>query len=168
MKRNSIPIFSWRAGYSIPELLVVMVILGGLFFLGSDTIFAPQRKNTSETTINTLLAEVSNQQNKSMSGDIGTGTVQNSYGIYFTSTSYTTFRGTAYSAGNSTNFTTALHPNLRFSSIDLPSAQIIFATASGAIQGYSAINNTVVLQDSVGSITKTIRFNQYGVVESVQ
>ena len=69
----------WRSGYSIPELLVVMVIIGGLFFLGSDTLFAPQRKNTSETTINTLLAEISNQQNKSMSGDIGSGTVQNSY-----------------------------------------------------------------------------------------
>lgn len=158
----------WRSGYSIPELLVVMVIIGGLFFLGSDTLFAPQRKNTSETTINTLLAEISNQQNKSMSGDIGSGTVQNSYGLYFTSTSYTTFRGTVYTGGNSTNFTTTLHPDLRFSTIDLPSSQIIFATSSGSFQGYSASHNSVVLQDSVGSVTKTLRFNQYGVVESVQ
>lgn len=163
MKQNK-----WAVlGYSIPELLVVMTILGGLFFLGSDTIFAPQRKNTSETTINTLLAEISNQQNKSMSGDTGTGIVQNSYGVYFTSTSYTTFRGVTYTGGNSTNFTTTLHPNLRFSTIDLPSSQVIFATASGAIQGYSASQNSLILQDSVGGITKTIRFNQYGVVESV-
>mgnify|MGYP001571066613 CR=1 FL=1 len=158
----------WRSGYSIPELLVVMTILGGLFFLGSDTLFAPQRTTISDTTVDTLVAEISNQQNKSMSGAIETGTVQSNYGIYFTQTSYTTFRGASYSAGNGTNFTTNLHTNLRFSTINLPSSQIIFATASGAIQGYSGSQNTVVIQDSLGSITKTLRFNQHGVVESVQ
>lgn len=145
-----------------------MIILGGLFFLGSDTLFAPQRRNNSETTINTLLAEIANQQNKSMSGDIGTGTAQSNYGIHFSATSYTTFRGATYSVGNSTNFTTNLHPDLRFSTIDLPNSQIIFATASGSIEGYSASQNTIVLQDSVGGIVKTVRLNQYGVVEAVQ
>ena len=108
-----------------------MVIIGGLFFLGSDTLFAPQRKNTSETTINTLLAEISNQQNKSMSGDIGSGTVQNSYGLYFTSTSYTTFRGTVYTGGNSTNFTTT------FCHIEWIISRIVSIPQLGCLAGFS-------------------------------
>lgn len=145
-----------------------MAILGGLFVLGSNTLFAPQRTNTLDTTLDTLIAELSNQQNKSMNSDTGVGATKSSYGVYFSATGYTTFQGSSYSASNSTNFTTSLNGNLRFSTIDLPSSQIIFATGSGAMSNYSASHTTVVLRDSEGGLTKTLRFNQLGVVESVQ
>ncbi len=155
-------------GFSLLEIIVVMAVVGGLFVLGANTLFAPQRTNTLDTTIDTLLAEISNQQNKSMNSDTSTGTAKSSYGLYFSATGYTTFQGSTYTAGNSTNFTTPLHENLRFSSIDLPNSQIIFATGSGAMTNYSASHTTVVIQDSVGGLTKTLHLNQYGVVESLQ
>lgn len=157
-----------RQGFSLLEIIVAMAIVGGLFVLGANTLFAPQRTNTLEVTIDTLLAELSNQQNKSMNSDTGVGTAKSSYGVYFTATGYTTFQGSSYSAGNSTNFTTTINENLRFSLIDLPGSQLIFATGSGALANYSASQTTVVIQDAVGGLTKTLTVNQHGVVESVQ
>jgi prepilin-type N-terminal cleavage/methylation domain-containing protein len=155
-------------GYSLPEILVVVAVMSGLIFLGSNTFVAPQRTTITNATIDTLISEISNQQNKSMNGAIEIGTAQDNYGIWFAPTSYTTFRGASYSVGSGTNFTTNLNSNLRFSTINLPSSQVIFATSSGAIQGYSGSQNTVTIQDSEAGITKTLRFNQYGVVESLQ
>ncbi len=161
MKKNN-------KGFSIPELIVTMAILSGLYFLGSRTLIAPQRTTNIETTVDTLVSDIANQQNRSMTGDIATGTAQDSYGIYFQSDRYTTFKGTAYSGGNTTNFVVRLNPNLQFSTVNLPNAQIIFATSSGAIQGYVSGQNNVTLNDSVGGLSRTIQFNSFGVIDQIQ
>ncbi len=151
-------------GFTLIELVVVTGILLMLFGFVSFNLVGVQRKISVSSTADNLVSDMSTQQTKAMLGVGSSG--GNSYGIYFQSDKYTLFKGTAYFASDPSNFTVSLDSGITFSSITLPASLLVFSSATGEINGFSAGQNTVTLQDTQGAKTETITVNRYGVVTS--
>ena len=155
------------SGFSLPELLLVMTILSVLFGLSGINLLNAYHKNTLNTTLPTLVADLKQQQLKTMVGDTEGQPAQNDYGVYFEQNRYTLFPGTAYSPSDPANFIINLNSDLQFSSIFVPSSQIIFSKGSGEVSNYNPIFDNITLQNIRTDETKTIRINQYGTIISV-
>ena len=149
----------------------MMVVVGGLlvlFLLSNNVSLRPQQATSISSAVDVLAADLAAQQTSSMSGNESSGTVNTSYGIYFQTDRYILFRGASYAPAGTDNFAVQLANTLTFSSINLPNNQVVFATGSGTFVNYDQANNTVVVYDSANNLSKTLRINSYGVVESLQ
>jgi len=155
------------SGFSIPELLIVITILGILFALSSINLLNVYHQNTLNTTLSTITADLKQQQLKAMVGDTEGQAQQNDYGIYFEPDRYTLFLGTTYSSSDPLNFAINLNSDLQFSSILIPSSQIVFAKGSGEVSNYNASFDNVTLRNIRTEETKTIRINQYGTIINI-
>lgn len=155
-----------QKAFTLVELLVVMGIIALLASLSTVTLLNSQNRASSSATIDSLITDVGQQQLKAMVGD---QTINNTSatGVHFQADSYTLFQGAAYSAGDPGNFVVTLPSVLQFSSINLPSSEILFASVSGEIVGYSSSNNTLTLTNSSANRQETITINKYGVITSV-
>ncbi len=151
-------------GFTLIELVVVMGILLMLFGFASFSLVNVQRKTSVSSTADNLVSDMATQQTKAMLGAGSSG--GDSYGIYFQSDKYTLFKGTTYSASDPNNFTVSLDLGITFSNITFPASLLIFSSATGEINGFSAGQNTVTLHDTQGTKTETITVNRYGVVTS--
>lgn len=156
-----------QRGFTFPELVIVMGIV--LLLLGFVTINLVKVQNSSSfsTTVDTLITDIKNQQIKAMVGDTEGRSSADSYGIHFSGNQYVLFHGQSYSS-DSSNFSVNLDASLAFSSNTFPNGNIIFLQSSGEVSSYSATTNSIVLQTTNGSQSKTITINKYGVVTSVQ
>ena len=162
--------FLWQSpeGYSLIEFLIVIAIF--IFLSGFITLnlVHTQQHTSLSGTIDQLAADSKQQQLKSMINDTeGRGTTD-TYGIYFQSTKYTLFHGASYSFSDPANFVVNLDTSLQFSAITVPDNSIIFAKGSGEVVGFSNGENTISLKDTTSGDTKTITFNQYGIITNVQ
>ena len=157
------------AGYSLPELLLVLSILGVLFSLTTINLFSSYHKNTLNTTISTLLADLKQQQLKTMVGDTEGQTTQNEYGVYFPpdGLSYILFLGATYSPPDPANFAIKLNNDLQFSSILVPDRQIVFAKGSGEVANYNPSFANFTLENVRTDETKTIIINQFGTIINI-
>lgn len=156
-----------RRGWTYPDLIIAMGILGVLVTLGTMSLFKARFSTYESTQIDNLAADMALQQTRAMTGDVaGAGTVT-AYGIYFQSDRYTLFKGNSYTAGNPDNVTVTLNPAFTFSSIGFPSGQLIYASKSGAFANYVSGQNTVVLRNEGSQATQTLHVNSYGVLEQV-
>lgn len=154
-------------GFTFIELVVVIGILSTIVGLAVMNLGGLQRRADLQTSISSLISEIKQQQIKAMIGDTeGTGT-QSTYGIYFQSDSYTTFRGSNYSAGATGNFTVNLGNTIEFSTINLPASQIIFDKGSGEIANFVAGTNTITIRNTTNNEQRTITINKYGVITQV-
>lgn len=156
-----------KRGFTIPELVIVMSIMISLYLLGTNNLFSPQRTNELQTTLDSLISDMTSQQSRAMTGDIADGSANSDYGVYFEQDRYTLFKGSSFSAGDANNFTIVLGPNLRFSSIGFPNSVVVYSMSSGEVSGYVNGQDTLVLQDSGEGISRTIHVNSYGVIDSV-
>lgn len=157
----------YLSGFSLPELLIVITILGVLFSLTTINLFNAYHKNTLNTTVTTLIADLKQQQLKAMVGDTEGQVSQNSYGVYFQPDLYTLFRGASYSPSDPSNFDIRLNEDLQFSNILVTSSQVIFSKGSGEVSNYNAGFDYITLKNIRTDETKTIRINQYGTVINV-
>lgn len=167
MKRNSLK-NRWFEGFTLIEILVVIGMILILFLLGQNLSPSPQQVSTVSNTLDALVTDISAQQNKSMNGDLSLGSVASNYGVYFQSDRYILFKGSSYNQGATDNFTISLSPTISFSTINLPSTQLIFATGSGVLTNYNQSQRTITIHDATNNTSKTIQFNSFGVVESAQ
>jgi len=163
--RNTIP---QTLGFSLVEIAIVLGVVATLFVVAQNTAFRPQQVANVSDTLDTLVSDISLQQNKSMSGNLSTGSSAVSYGVYFQSDRYILFRGSSYDQVATDNFTISLNPVFTFSAINLPSSQLVFATGSGVLSNYNQNQRSVSIRDSTNNVTKTLQFNSLGVVDSVQ
>jgi prepilin-type N-terminal cleavage/methylation domain-containing protein len=151
-----------QRGFTLIELSVVTGII--LILLGFITInlVRSQQSVSLNSVEQVLLADLKQQQLKSMIGDTEGRAISDSYGIHFDSDKYVLFHG-AYSTEDPANSTVELDENFKF---DFPEANIIFQKISGEISADSVLN--VVLEDSTNENHKTIIINKYGVVTQVE
>jgi prepilin-type N-terminal cleavage/methylation domain-containing protein len=147
-----------RAGFTLPEIVVVVAIMLTLFALGTLSL-ANFRKTTSiSSTLDAFIADVKEQQVKAMVGDTeGSGSAAN-YGVHFESTSYTLFRGTYGTANLVITLPSTLQVTTTFSG-----SQILFSEGSGEV-GSAA---TVTFKDTLTNNQKVVSINRYGVVTAV-
>jgi len=158
IKRNS-------SGFTFVELMVVMAIISIYFGLSSINLIKIQRSSSIEAAKNLLVADLRQQQIRAMSGDTGTGTSSQDYGIHFSSNSYILFEGSDYVEEKPSNFTINLDPSLSFSSIDFPSSTVIFKKGSGEVADFVS-GSAVSILDSTNTDSRVISINYLGVTDN--
>lgn len=154
-------------GFSLPELIVVIGILMILLSLSSINLLTIYGKTSLGTKTSTLISDLKHQQLKSMVGDTEGEVSAESYGIYFEQNRYTLFKGSSYSPTDPLNFIINLESDLQFSSIAFPQSQVVFSRGSGEIAGYTSDSDTVTLTNIRTADSKTLEFNRYGVVVTI-
>ena len=159
--------FISEAGFSLIEFLIVI----GLFvFLTGLIVFnlsKAQQHTSIHEVLNSVIADIRNQQLKAMNGDTETRGINDSYGIYFQQNNYILFHGTVYSANDPANYTITLDSGMQFTNIKFPGSSLIFAKGSGEIIGFVNGSNTITVRNNNSNETKTITINEYGVVTGV-
>jgi prepilin-type N-terminal cleavage/methylation domain-containing protein len=155
-----------KKGATIIELLLVLAVLSILSGFVVINLGRITRTTSVLSSSEVLLSDVRTQQEKAMNG-AGDGTENTSFGIFFETDKYTLFRGTAYSASEPTNIVINLPEDINFVNITFPQSTVVFNATSGEISGFSAGNNTVSLVNTTGGEQKAIRFNRYGVIDSI-
>jgi prepilin-type N-terminal cleavage/methylation domain-containing protein len=148
-----------QRGFTLIEMIVVMTIVALL--LGFTTINLMRSQQTASLTsaIEMLVADLRQQQLKSMVGDTEGRAASDSYGIHFDANRYVLFHGT-YVDSESTNFVINLASNMQFNS---PGFDIIFSKLSG-MTSVAAID----LQDNTNFKFKRIHVNNLGVVMDIE
>ena len=149
-----------QRGFTLVELAVVTAIV--VILLGFITISLVRSQQTASLTSaeEILLADLRQQQLKSMVGDTEGRTTSDYYGIHFDSNQYVIFHGTTYLASDSTNFVTSLPSNMQFNN---PNYNIIFSKLSGTTSA-----TIMELQDKTNSRLKKIHMNMSGVITQVE
>ena len=131
--------------------------------LGFITISLVMSQQTASLTATeeVLLADLREQQLKSIIGYTEGRSTSDSYGIHFEERSYVTFHGATYSSSNTSNATINLESNMQFNN---PPFDVIFSKLSGEIPGAMIIE----LQDNTNSKLKRIHLNIIGTVIQVE
>lgn len=155
------------AGFTLMELIVVMAIIFTISGFVTISLVNQQRTTSLNSSIDVLIADISSQQTKAMSGVSDSASSASNYGIYFLEDRYILFKGTSFSEGDPANFTVMLDKDIGFSNITFPGNIIIFSSLSGEITGFLEGSNSIIVQDSSGGEGRTITINRYGVVESI-
>lgn len=154
-------------GVTIVELLVVMGILAIIFSFTFIGIASLRDRTVISTTITSMLSDIKQQQIKAMIGDTDGNPNRGPYGVYFADSSYTVYPGDTYSAANTKNFMVGLDPTVRIQTT-LPNNTLIFTEGSGELANFAQGQNTIIVSVSDTGEQKTITFNKYGVVTSVE
>jgi len=155
-----------QAGFTILETVIVVAIFLTLIALISPAIFNIQSSSTKDSITETLLADIKNQQIKSMTGDTeGRGT-PDFYGVYIQPSYYVLFHGQNYSPSEPTNFTTQIDNQFTLTTT-FTQTQIVFATQSGEINGFIPAQNSITVQEIRTGQQKVIQLNKYGTITSV-
>ncbi len=156
-----------QKGFTLVEFLLVMSIFAVLASIATVNLFSFQNKSQLNSTFNTFVADLKDQQAKAMTGDTsGTGVIDN-YGIRFDSTNhrYILYKGT-YVASASANFAVTYQNTLTIT-IASASSSITFAKGSGEVTNYASTSAIITVRDSMTNEQKVIRLNRYGVISSI-
>jgi type II secretory pathway pseudopilin PulG len=152
-------------GFTVIELLLgisIFIILLGIVTLNLNTA---KTQTSLSATVETLTADLSQQQLKAMIGDTEGRTTSDTYGIHFDTDSYTLFHGT-YSVSESTNFSINM-PDTQQVTTEFPGDQIIFEQGSGEIVGYNENDDTIIIQDTQTNQQRVLELNKFGVITAV-
>lgn len=157
----------FNLGFTLPELVIVVGIVGLLFGFISLNLVHVQKASSVRSTVDTLVADMQNQQVKAMAGTTAAST-NGSYGIYFQSDRYTLFRGPSYVSTDSANVTVMIDTSQSLTPITFPSNTLLFQQESGEVSTYATSSSSVTVQDVTTPQKSTITVNRYGIVTSLQ
>ncbi len=149
---------SQQGGFTLVELLVVIVIIALLFVLSTINLGHAQSSASVNSVTDTLLADLKAQQLLAMSGDMGSNTTQQAHGIYFQSNSYTLFADTTYNSADTNNYTVNISPDTLTTTF--PGNDVTFEVGDGTITGFTSGDNTITITGT--SQTQTITLDRYG------
>lgn len=159
--------FSQKA-FTLIEIILVMIIVLSLGGFVTFDMLKSRNSASIDQTVQLLISDIKNQQFKMMSGNPNNLSLNTPYGIHFDESQYTLFQNTTYSENNATNYRVLLGSDLRFSDINLPNSEILFASLSGEIQNYNQNQNTITLENINNLVQKVITINRNGVITTVQ
>lgn len=153
-------------GFSFIEIILAIGVLTTLFAIITINLISASRRVYNDTTTAVLISDLRTQQVKAMIGDTEKTGESSMYGVYFGTDRYTLFRGNSYSVGNPTNFVITLPGGAEFSNILFPNFEIVFASGSGEIAGFSSGLNSVTIINTSENIQKNVTLNRFGVITS--
>lgn len=156
-----------KRGFTLTELMVVLGIMAALLSLVTINLLKPQVTTSTTGAVNSLVADLRQQQIKAMMGEGAPG-VASASGVFFDSTSYTLFSGDSYSPNDVNNYRVDLATNMEFSDVTLPGSSVIFALLSGEIVGFTQGATSVKIGHDASADKKTVELNKYGVVIDAQ
>ena len=149
-----------QRGFTLVEMAVVTGIVVLLLGFITINLVRSQQGASLASVEEILIADLKQQQLKSMIGDTEGRAGSDYYGIHFDSNQYVIFHGTTYSASDNTNFVTGLPSNIQFNN---PNFNIIFSKLSGTTSA-----TIMELQDKTNSRLKKIHMNMSGVITQVE
>jgi general secretion pathway protein G len=149
---------SRQQGFTLVELLVVIVIIALLFALSTINLGHAQSSASVSSDTNTLLADLKAQQLLAMSGDMGSNNTQQPHGIYFQSNSYTLFADSTYNSSDTNNYTVNISPDTLATTFT--NHEVVFEVGDGAISGFTNGDNTITLNGT--GQTQTITLDRFG------
>jgi prepilin-type N-terminal cleavage/methylation domain-containing protein len=153
-------------GFTLPELIVGMAMFAILIGLVTINLTGAQGSTNINTTIDTLTADIKQQQTKAMVGETEGSTSANSYGIHFETSDYILFRGTSYTSGDTSNLTIDIK-GATITSTTIPNNQIIFDQGDGKIPGLTNNQGSITLKTPAGQ-QKIVTLNSYGAIISIE
>jgi prepilin-type N-terminal cleavage/methylation domain-containing protein len=156
--------FRYQKGFTLIEMMLVLVIASMLFGVIAFNLFKAQDRSTVGTGVDTLVSDIQLQQSKAMLGATEGRASASDYGIYFEPDQYVMFHGSSYNPSESSNFEVDLPDNLEIESTTLPSNTLVFDSLSGEVANFSGSDKTITLKVSDSSDQKTITINRYGVI----
>lgn len=150
-----------QRGFTLIEMIVVISTIVTL--LGFITISLVRSHETASlaSVEAVLVADLRQQQLKSMIGDTEGRADSDQYGVHFEERRYVLFHGPTYSSTDTSNFVINLESNMQFNS---PEFEVIFSKKSGEI----ASGVIIELQDNTNSKLKRIHLNPLGVITQVE
>ena len=89
-----------QSGFTLVELLVVIVIIAVLFALSTINLGQARISTSLTSTTNTLLADIKNQQLLAMVGEQGSTSSQQPHGLYFQNNDYVLFADSSYNSSD--------------------------------------------------------------------
>jgi len=155
-----------KLGLTLVEIILVLGIIAVLSSFASFNIVRSRNAVSLDSTVSSLINDIKSQQIQAMSGYSQTG-VKIPCGIYFETNRYILFYKDSYLSSDSTNFPINLDQDNQFSLINLPTSQIVFASANGEIKDFDPSKNYVTLKNINSGETKKIHFNKFGVVYEI-
>ena len=155
-------------GFTFVETLAVVSIVLTLLGLASVNLISFQRSANITEAVDTLVADIRNQQTKAMSGETTQGASTGGYGVYFDTNRYILFSGTTYSAAATTNSVIPLKSPIYADSILFPNQSLVFLARSGEVSGFVNGSNSIILKEQNGTKSRKISINQYGVITTIQ
>lgn len=153
-------------GITLIEVIIVISIVTTLFGLVFGNILNVRSTTTINTSLTAIIADLKNQQIKSMVGDTEGRSSPDNYGVYISGPNYTLFHGQIYSESESTNFDINADTGYQFTTT-FPGSQVIFASGSGEIVNFIENQNTVSIINTRTNEQKTIHINKYGVITTI-
>jgi Tfp pilus assembly protein FimT len=154
-----------KNGFTFVEVVVIAGIAAALISTAVINLYGVQQKNTLTATVDTLVADIKDQQIKTMVRDTEGQSTASQYGVHLKSDKYILFRGSSYNPADTTALTVNLN-GARISTTSFPAAQFVFASGSGEIVGAGTVTNTIVIKDLNNAEQKTISINPYGIIVS--
>lgn len=155
-------------GFAFLELIVVIGVVAVLLGFTTINVLRLQHQSNLSSVADTLIADSRGQQNQAMVGQTPGATTSADHGMFFETTRYTLFAGTAFNPNDPGNTVVNLPSAVRVSSITVPNATVVFTAGSGEAPGVAAGSDTITLTEETSGLTKTIQWNALGVVVDVR
>lgn len=154
-------------GFVFIELVVVLGILAALLGIVIVNVGNVRNATSVNTTVSTFITDIKNQQTKAMVGDTEGRGIPDVYSVYIESGKYTMFHGQNFTSSDVTNFAVPIESTFQLFTT-FPSGKIMFASRSGELLQYSSASASVTIRNAATNEQKTVQFNRYGTVISVQ
>lgn len=160
---------TWKnqKGFTLVELIVTIGILAILLGMITLNLGGIERRTTINASVDTLISDLKQQQIKAMVGDTEGRVSNDNYGIHFESNRYILFHGNSYSSSDTSNFPVNLSSGTNITNILFSNSDLIFASVSGEIVGFTPGQNSVTITNSTDGQQKSIIINKYGAVTAV-
>lgn len=156
-----------QKGFTFIELIVVIGIMTTLLGIATTNLLGAQNSASLNTTVDTLISDIRNQQLKALTTDTQGRATTDNYGVYFETDNYVLFHGSIYSPADPSNYKIDYGNQIQASNISFPNSEIIFSKGNGEISGYTSGSNTITLLNTSTNQQKTIQFNQLGVITGI-
>jgi prepilin-type N-terminal cleavage/methylation domain-containing protein len=151
-------------GFTLVEMLIVMLIAGVLLLTVGLTLFGSQQRASLESVASQMVSDIKAQQSLAMAGVTSQNGSLVDYSIRFDAHAYTWFPGLVYDANNAENTVIPLDAIISLSSITFPSSVLSFSRLSGDVVNFTNGNNSFKIVNTQTGDTYTITVNKRGAI----
>lgn len=141
-------------GFSLIEIILVIAVLVIIVSLSAPNLFNPLSIERVNSLANDVTTNIKDAQTKAMSSEtLGLGATSE-FGVHFTSSTYTIFRGTIFNPADTNNFTVSapngliITPNLPCVSSPNDCNNIVFSKLTGEVQNFNQAKNSLCVADN--------------------
>ena len=144
-------------GFSLVEILLVVSFFVIIFSFTTTNLFSPLGREKVNGLSKDVISILKDAQIKAMNSEtLGQG-VNSEFGVHFSASSYTLFRGIVFNPLDTNNFLVsvptglAINPNLPCPASPNDCNNIIFSKLTGEVQNFDQAKNSLCLTDSLNN-----------------